>query len=548
MKKDLTSILRDGGYAVYLPAISGFYTKTLGKNESDPNWIDKNRIPHGFEKGIEALDFLKEDAYFHYAYGLYSAGHAQLDIQKSKISEQMIMNRDRTKTTILADSGGFQIATGVLKFDWNDFKSKAADEIRMSILRWMEEVSDYAMTLDVPAFAATPRLSKKTGIKTVEQTLEYSIHNLHFFMQNRIPGKTKMLNVLSGTTKENAKTWYEEVKHFSNPTKVQEMGYDPSKTLEGYAFAGINMRTMQTTLERILDLRDEGLLQDKEWIHFLGVGRLDWACYLTSIKRAINKYINPKLQISYDAASPFVSTAYGLTYSHNYFNPKRWGYNMEKSIDNRTLKGNTSAMPFGSPIMDRLTVGDICCMGDAHALINGERVFDITEEETNELIKQGINASWVPADTNKNGKIARTSWDVLSYAFIMAHNVYNHIHSTLEANRLTDHELLRLKNKLSYKDWKILKRNEIDSISPYVPSNILYFDNFVDTLLNPNTKDPRKMIEDYKTQLDSIGFGKQSVEINNNLFEDATEIGDMDEKYVDLNDEKLTGMENDFDE
>ena len=46
-------------YAVYLPAISSFYTKQLDKicNKIP----DKARVPAGFEHGNEGLDFLKND-------------------------------------------------------------------------------------------------------------------------------------------------------------------------------------------------------------------------------------------------------------------------------------------------------------------------------------------------------------------------------------------------------------------------------------------------------------------------------------------------------
>ena len=66
-------------YAVYLPAISSFYVKQVDKilNKDPAN----SRTPAGFEYGNEGLDFLKaKDTYFHYPYGLYSAGHALTNV------------------------------------------------------------------------------------------------------------------------------------------------------------------------------------------------------------------------------------------------------------------------------------------------------------------------------------------------------------------------------------------------------------------------------------------------------------------------------------
>src|ERR1035437_5956132 len=90
-----------GGWAKYLPAISGFYTTHLGKDLLDETFIPKDRVPEKFELGIQGLDFLKgpEDAYFSYKYGLYSAGHAERKLDKCDDREPMIHKRD--KDTIL---------------------------------------------------------------------------------------------------------------------------------------------------------------------------------------------------------------------------------------------------------------------------------------------------------------------------------------------------------------------------------------------------------------------------------------------------------------
>ena len=64
------------------------------------------RIPC-FEDGLDGCDFLKQDAYYTYKWGLYSAGHAQLDHPFSNAHDNMVQGRDRPNTFILGDSGGF---------------------------------------------------------------------------------------------------------------------------------------------------------------------------------------------------------------------------------------------------------------------------------------------------------------------------------------------------------------------------------------------------------------------------------------------------------
>ena len=173
-------------------------------------------------------------------------------------------------------------------------------------------------------------------------------------MRNRNPEKCKFLNVLSGADEYQSDQWYEAVKHFSDPAFVKEAYGDEARTLEGYAFAGINMRNMRCVLKRLLKLREDGLLENKGWIHFLGTGRLQWACHLTSIQRMLRKHDSPNITLSFDAASPFVNTAYGQTYAYNIFENKgkRFGYFMDRAFDNQMFKESKLPAPFAKTLGD----------------------------------------------------------------------------------------------------------------------------------------------------------------------------------------------------
>lgn len=485
---DFTERHIEGRWAKYLPAISGFYTTHLGKDLADPNFVPPSRVPEKFEFGLQGLNFFKpEDNYFTYKYGLYSAGHADRNLTRCDDREPMIHKRNRDETILIGDSGGFQIATGVIKLDWKTVKTEAGDKLREEILRYLEHTADWSMTLDVPAFAALPPLSEKTGLTKFEDCLDVTEHNLHYFMKHRIPGATKFLNVLSGSDNDNSKQWYETVKHFSIPSSVEAMGYTKDRTLEGWAFAGINMKNMKTVLERVLDLRKDGLLESKDWIHFLGIGRLDWACYLTSIERLLKKYDNPNINISFDAASPFVAAGgYALSYNYNYFKPDQLTYAMGRGIDNKDLKDKKIAMPFQGPIMERLYASDMCVMG--------------------------------PGDLNKHGKEGKTSWDTTTYALVMAHNVYNHIQAVQEINRLADIEYATRSN-INFRDWYQGRKKTTASISDFVPNSILYFNSFVEELLDPSNKDPYTMLAENQAFLDFVSFGdKKAVTTFGSLF------------------------------
>lgn len=546
-KFNMSKPFDDGGWAIYLPAMSSFYIKQIANAEKNEDFHKKERVPDTFEHGIGGLDFLrKENSYYHYSYGLYSAGHAQLDLTKAKEEEAMVHTRNRDDTMILGDSGGFQVAKGIIKLDWTNAKDPN-DPARLAlcdkILTWLESTSDWSMTLDIPGFAYEGTLGEKTGLKNFQDTLDISILNLDYFMKNRTPGKTKFLNVISGSSAENGRVWYEGVKKYSNPAEVSNMGYDVNKTLEGFAFAGIHMKNMYVTLERLLNLRDDGLLEGKDWIHFLGIGRLDWACFLTIIQRELRKHDNPNITLSFDAASPFVCTAYGQCYHYNYFTNKKFIYKMSPAIDRKDLEGDHTQMPFGSPITNRLTLHDMCPLSEAHALVEGEHRYDVNAEEVKALADAGIDATWIEERTNKLGNTARTGWDTLSYLFYMSHNVYKHIEAVAEANRIADVEYKR--TKPSWRNWiKDKKSSNTNELSQFVPHTILFFTDFVKELFDPNTKDPYALLEENKAFLEMISFGSKGKNVFTDLFD---QVDDVDEdgidKFADMNDNKLMELE-----
>jgi hypothetical protein len=457
---DLTPLQKD--YAVYLPAISSFYSTYIAKQRLE-KFIPDDRIPASFDRGIEGMNFLNpEQGYFYYKYGLYSAGHAQLDLQKSLTQESMIQDRDRSKTMILGDSGGYQIGKGVLKFDWLNFEGAEANKTRKKILEWLELTADWSMMLDVPTWACDHIHSPKTGLKTFEDCLEKTRYNNDYFLENRL-GQTKWLNVLQGSDWDTAEKWYEGVKEFSDPK-----GKYAGREAEGWAMGGANMCKMDITLKRLMTMRDEGMLTGKNWMHFLGTAQLDWSCYLTLIQRQIRKHINPEITISFDCASPFIATAHGLVYTNAVHTNKRWSVIMDKAPDNKALAKSDIPFPFASEMASRLTMGDICW--------------------------------YAPGMLNKINKEGKTSWDSFAYALMMGHNVECHIVAVQRAQQLMDIETAKHKP-----DWRmkgVEGKKEIE-YSDWVPNRILYFATFVEELFNTKTK-----TEAFQLISDAAGFLK----------------------------------------
>ena len=402
-KVNLTESNKD--FAVFLPAISFIYADLLSKNEKEKYG---DRVPKGLPNGLDSLKFLYEDkAMFNYKWGLYSAGHAKLDIEKSKVQEAFVQDRPRDKTIILGDSGGFQVAKGILKFDWANFFTPGGknDKIRMDILRWLEHTADWSMCLDIPSFSVNLGI----GVNTVRDCMAYTAYNNEWFIKNRVPGATKFLNVIQGNDIPSADEWFDTMAPFSDKKIYGDRAF------EGWAMGGEHMRWWKLILHRMIKMRDGGHFDGKDWIHFLGTSALEPAVMLTAIKRQLQK-VNPNMEVSFDSASAFVSVARGLVYTENEYDmmrkKPRFGFTMDKAKDNKKYAGNMDRMYADkvpgeyetfvtkSPVMDCYREGDICCRGVDYE--------------------------------------SKTSWDSLSYVLLMAHNVYQHIEAVQEANRRTD--------------------------------------------------------------------------------------------------------------
>ena len=413
MKINLTAEQND--YAVFLPAVSGFFATFIGKQRS-MEYVETNRIPSNFTHGVESLNFLNPNqGQFQYKWCLYSAGHADLDINRDSPKEDMFRKRDRTTSWALGDSGGFQIGKGVWEGDWKDPTCPKAQKKREQVLAWMDAYMDYGMILDIPAWVArSPKGQQATGITTYEEACQATNINNDYFMKHR-SGACKFLNVLQGENHAEANDWYERMKKYCDTKQYPETHFN------GWSMGGQNMCDIHLVLKRLVALRFDGLLEKgtHDYMHFLGTSKLEWATLLTDIQRAVRKYHNENFTVTFDCASPFLATANGQVYCQTETQDRtKWVYRMVPSIDDKKLSTDTTA--FGeafvregkhtsfldSPITTGLTAKDICV--------------------------------YSPGDLNKIGKEGKTSWDSFSYAIMMGHNVWMHINAVQEANRQYD--------------------------------------------------------------------------------------------------------------
>lgn len=408
-------------YAVFLPAISGFYATFIGKqrDSSVPPYVDPARFPNGLTE-MEQLNWLNsQKGLFTYKWSLYSGGHANLDLSKQDWSEDMIRNRE-PGTFILGDSGGFQIAKGLWEGDWKaNSGCPRAQKKRESVLKWLDNISDYGMILDIPTWVVhDEKASEACQITTLQEAVNATKFNNEYFINNRRGkdnGGAKFLNVLQGDNHSSAENWYQTMKHYCDPKKY------PGRHFDGWAMGGQNMCDVHLVLKRLVALRHDNLLQQglHDWMHFLGTSKLEWAVLLTVIQRAIRRHVNPNFTISFDCASPFLATANGQVYHHiDLPQDEKWCYRMSPSVDDKKYHNDTR------PFKD--------------VIVNDGFVRHFDESPISRLLKINDICKYGPTDLNKLGKVGNTSWDSFSYALLMGHNVWTHIEAVQQANRMFD--------------------------------------------------------------------------------------------------------------
>jgi hypothetical protein len=399
-------------WALFLPAVSSFFIAGLGKQREGDNYFDSSRIPANFNNDVECLNFLNsKEGLYTYKWGLYSAGHANLDPTKNDNNESIIRKRENG-TFMLGDSGGFQILKGQWPADWKDPTCPKALAKRKEVLLWMDTYMDYGMCLDVPSESyKNKKAYAQHKIANLSEAIKATHINNQYFIKNR-NGNCKFLNVMQGLNHEDSNNWYAEMKQYCDP-KVY-----PDTHFNGWAFGGQTKVDIHLTLLRLVDIIHDGLLESgkHDLLHCLGVSILEYAVLFTDIQKAIRKYHNPNFQITFDCASPFFSAAKGLAYfntsiEHN----KKWSYSMEKTAENKKYSTDTRKFRDAvladkihnvfsdSPVTNLMVLKDLCYRGEGFI--------------------------------GQHGKPTKTSWDTLSYTLIQAHNVYQHITAVQEANR-----------------------------------------------------------------------------------------------------------------
>lgn len=214
-----------------------------------------------------------------YKYFLLTAGHLYRKTQVRK-------DWNLEDTLVFGDSGGFQIATGALKWDMN---------LRDRIFEWLEANSDIAANIDIP-----PRVTYEGRF---QESLDISLDNFKYF-EKKQTGKTKFLNVVQGSNPAEFDHWY--------------------KTVKDMEFGGWCIGSSRRLVDFMYILSK--MIKEKEflkpyntWVHLLGISKVSDFFILAQIQKCLNLYTGNKITVSTDSSSPGQYPVFGqMVWSPNW--------------------------------------------------------------------------------------------------------------------------------------------------------------------------------------------------------------------------------------
>lgn len=391
------------GCAIFLPAISKNYAEYA--------------VTDAFERDVGFLpadfDFLKPGGnLFYYPFALYSAGQTKGSVSK----DNMVQSRDRSSTFALADSGGYQVATGTAGV-WK------GERTALRHLRWMEKHGDYCMVLDFPTGgigrgSIAPHrerliaegvdlnaMNKINGLGLDFNACLYqtSTNNHLYLMEAK--SDTKFLNVVQGRNYGECDAWLNEVGRYP---------------FSGWAFAGVLKDDLSLFLKVIIKMRDDGLLNGCELVHFLGDGKLHKGCLYTTIKDCLRDTFGREIIVSYDASSSFTMAANYNIYTS--FTLDRSGWSIQGAGKNDLLSIARSDDTFQN----------VCAVAGREKL---ERKFDEYGTTVNEGFNVFVAESAVSHSVSFNGsERSFLNNDIADTASVMM--AYNHnLHVLIDAHR-----------------------------------------------------------------------------------------------------------------
>ena len=267
----------------YLPSLQPSWTRTFSK----PLYEHRDNVPYGSFRSLDEFNWYNgKNPRFRHPYALYSAGHAELNLDKAYDVDAMLFNRDRSNTFLLADSGGFQVGKGAWPLSSIDTQIK-------KVIRWQEAIADLAVILEVPTW-----LEQESRPIGFDKALEETKRSLETYATYST-GKVKFLNPLHGSTYDEGRRWFDETRWFND----QDFAV-------GWCFASAFSKDLHLALKMVLYMIEQE--HYPQYLHFLGEGGPLSAVVAAIMRRTIVRSypagIDTGLNVTIDASSEFLTT------------------------------------------------------------------------------------------------------------------------------------------------------------------------------------------------------------------------------------------------
>lgn len=242
----------------YLPSLQPNWVRTLNRSLYDY----RDHVEHGSFAALDEFNWYDgSKPRFQHPYALYSPGHAELDPDKAKVIDKLLFERDRDRTFLLADSGGFQVGTGAWPIE-------QASNYVSKVLRWQEAVADLAVILEVPTW-----MKINGNFIEFEKAVDLTNQNLKVYAE-QATGKVKFLNTLHGKTYDEGRRWFDATRWFND---------------EGHAVGWCFSSIFSVDLYESLRMLNYMIEQEHypQYLHYLGQGTAQSAIIAGMMRRTV---------------------------------------------------------------------------------------------------------------------------------------------------------------------------------------------------------------------------------------------------------------------
>ncbi|MGV9008065.1 hypothetical protein [Brevundimonas sp.] len=342
----MTNIILAPHRAQYAPALQPTFIRG-----ADRNAVHRRPLPGGLTAGD--LDILNPaNPHLHAPFVLMSWGPF---IRRQTCAVGGIIDaRDRAKTTVIGDSGGYQFIGAPDLF-------KGQETVRRN-LGWAEHNCDLAMTMDIPT-----RSIGRGRWTSFDDCLTASEANLKTTLDHRSSGRLRLLNVLQGRDWTEAARWFEAVRQYP---------------LEGWAFGGAT-RELPIMLRLVARMVKHGIVG--QHLHVLGTSSLSRSVELSALKAALHA-AGHEVQITFDTATPSIVAAKNQIVT--WMDRKRLTADMMKLSVGHKLIGSDLPFLVEETRVGKLRMGDLMVRGGlGQSAVDGLSHLLLTHHNIHQLMR-----------------------------------------------------------------------------------------------------------------------------------------------------------------